>query len=63
MCPIESESGSDFGDNYPSTWSKTNYKINQIQYSEFKKQAYNELKFVISTLEKITSAKNNDGDF
>lgn len=62
-CPVESETGSDFGDIYPSTWSKTNYKINRIQYAEFKKQTYEELKYVISTLEKITSAKNNDGDF
>ena len=63
LCPVESESGSDFGDLYPSTWSKTNAKINQTQYAEFKKQTMNEFNYVIQSLQKITSAKNNDGDF
>ncbi len=62
-CPLEAETGSDFGDIYPRTWSKINEKINQNQYTEFKKQTLIEINYVLSNLEKITSTKNNDGDF
>jgi len=62
-CPIESENGADFGDIYPSTWSKLNYKQNQIQYASFKKETIIEFKTVLNYLEKITSSKNKDGDF
>lgn len=62
-CPIESRNGSDFGDIYPSTWTKLNYNHNLIQYASFKKEMLNELNLILNYLEKITSAKNKDGDF
>lgn len=63
LCPLEAESGSDFGDTYPSKWSKINHKINQNQYAEFKKEALKEFNFILNYLEHITSTKNKDGDF
>lgn len=62
-CPVESNTGSDFGDTFPKAWQPVDINYNTEQYKIMKASAFKEFTQILYYLDKISSSKKDDGDF
>lgn len=62
-CPLESATGSDFGDSFPSAWQRYDIDDNTVQYKLMKANAFKEFTLILDYLNKISSSTKDDDGF